>query len=396
MPESSDWEERRVSEGLNKSDSSTPYGDLTVVDRDNRFDVASEYPLSEQNDIYTTGVTHDAAESRIRIRANASTESIETVEQLTYSPGYVAEVGMALHVPTAPTGDQEIRWGYWDGSDGVYFGWDSTGLYFEDMRGDTRQGKVRQSDWNGEGLQDIDPAQALQDGTITRLILGLYNYGGVEGQLFDKDADRKLIKPRTAHKFRPTGQTTLSAQNLPLRVEVANPAAADFDVYVADRQATIRGNFTPSRRLKGETRTAVSLSGTDWVPVLTIRKKAAFQNIEVGLFSANLKADTDLFIQFRSDAGSETDGDYATPSNNGADETAVEVDTTPTGAITDGFQRYPPTLVPGGTGSKESIGDLSGADVDLKRDRPFTMFARTTTGTGGNINALSFNWQETW
>jgi len=43
---------------LNKS--GTPYGDLTVVDRDNRIDASSESPLSDQIDFFTSGVSHDA------------------------------------------------------------------------------------------------------------------------------------------------------------------------------------------------------------------------------------------------------------------------------------------------------------------------------------------------
>jgi len=55
--------------------SSTPYGDLTVVDRDNRIGVSSEVPLSNQIDNATAGVTHQPTESVYRIRANAGTEA---------------------------------------------------------------------------------------------------------------------------------------------------------------------------------------------------------------------------------------------------------------------------------------------------------------------------------
>jgi len=123
---------QRTADALDRA--GTVYGDLTVVDRDNRFEVSSEYPLSDQQDIATSGVSHQSNNSVFRIRANNSTESIESVKKLAYSPGYIAEIGIALRIPEAPTGDQEVRWGYWDGDDGVYFGWDSDGVYIERQR----------------------------------------------------------------------------------------------------------------------------------------------------------------------------------------------------------------------------------------------------------------------
>jgi len=373
--------------------SGTPYGDLTTVDRDNRIDVSAEYPLSEQVDNATAGVTRIDADSVFRIRANASTESLETVEQLQYTPGYIGEIGIALQIPTAPTGSQEIRWGYWNGTNGAYFGWDATGVFVEAIRNGNRQGKIYEDGWNEQA--NIDAEQALKNGAITREILALYNFGSVGFELFDRDEGSRELVNKQVHNLSVDGSTTLSQQNLPLRVEVDNPDASDLDVFVADRQATVRGNFTESRRVKGDTLTSVALSGTTWVPVVTIRQKAAFESIDVGVFSLKLKADTDLFIQFRSDAGSTTDGDYATPANIDAGETAIEIDKTPTGAIGDGYHRYQ-TLIEGGTGSKTTLGGFDDIDLELKRTKPFTMFARTTSATGGNISALAFNWEESW
>jgi hypothetical protein len=39
------------------TDTATPYGDLTTVDRDNRISISSDVPLSQQRDEYTDGVT---------------------------------------------------------------------------------------------------------------------------------------------------------------------------------------------------------------------------------------------------------------------------------------------------------------------------------------------------
>ena len=375
------------------ADSNTPYGDLTVVDRDNRISVSAETPLSEQEDFTTSGVSHLPNESVYRIRANAGTESIETVDGLQYIPGYIAEVGIALQIPEAPTGDQEVRWGYFDESDGAYFGWDSTGVFVETLRNGTRQGKVYQDGWNNGA--ELDPTEPLQNGTITRIILALYNYGSLGFELYDRDDETQALNSNILHNEKLEGETTLSSQDNPIRVEVANPDATDFDVFVADRQATVRGQFTPNRRIKGERRTDVELSGTTWVPILSFRRKDGFETINTDLFDVSVKPDEDIFIQVREDAGSTTDADYATPQNVNASETAVVVDTSPTAEIGDGYYAFQ-TQFDGGERNRSVLGRLEDVDLELKNTRPMTVFARTVSATGGNLDAFNLNWAENW
>ena len=370
----------------------TPYGDLTVVDRDNRISVSAESPLSDQSDTYTSGVSHIPTDSKFRIRANSSTERLETIDSLQYTPGYIAEVGIALEIPEAPTGDQEIRWGYWDGQNGVYFGWDSVGVFGESLRNGTRQGKIRPSEWSN--TPDIDAEQALQNGTISRLILALYNFGSLGFELYDRDETNQL-ESNLLHAQNIDGETTLSKQDNPIRVEVDNPDTTDLDVFVADRQATVRGQFTPNRRIKGERREAVGLSGTTFVPILSFRRKEAFKTINTELFDVSLKPDEDIYIQVREDVGSTTDADYAAPQDVSEDETGVEVDTDPTADITDGYYVYQ-TQFDGGQNNRSVLGRLEDVDLALKNTRPMTLFARTVSATGGELEAFNLNWAENW
>jgi hypothetical protein len=374
-------------------DVESPYGDLTVVDRDNRIDISSEYPLSDQADVNTAGVSHIDSDSKYRLRANASTESLTTLDTLQYTPGYVAEIGIALQIPNAPTGDQEVRWGYWDGDTGVYFGWDSDGVFVESQRNGTRQGKVRESDWSNNPR--IDPEASLSKGTISRLKLALYNYGAITFQLFENSDETNELKGDTVHYQDNNSDTTLAHQDLPIRVEVDNPDSTDFDVFVADRQATVRGQFTAQRRIKGERRTGVSLSGTTYVPIISFRRKDKYDTINTRLFNIATKADTDIYLQLRSNAGSTTDADYATPQDVNADETAVEVDTSPSGSIGDGNYIFQ-TIVEGGNKNSSTLGGLENVDLELKKKRPITVFVRTVSGTGGTLDSFSINWAEDW
>ena len=376
---------------LNKS--GTPYGDLTVVDRDNRIDVTSESPLSDQIDFFTSGVSHDPINSRYRLRANDSTESLQTIDDLQYTPGYIAEVGISLQIPEAPTGNQEVRFGYFDSDDGVYFGWDSDGVFVERLRNGSRIGKTYREDWTAG--ENVNVEQQLHNGTIALIELALYNYGTIGFDIYDQDRVTNGLQANKVHNADVPGTTTLSSQDNPIRVEVSNPDTSDFDVFVADRQATVRGNFTPNRRIKGERRTDVSLDGTTYVPIISFRRKESFKTINTDLFDLAAKPDEDIYIQIREDAGSTTDADYATPQDVNADETAVEVDTSPTASITDGYYVFQGQF-DGGERNRSVLGRLDNVDVALKNTRPMTVYARTVSATDGNLTAFNLNWAENW
>jgi len=327
------------------------------------------------------------------LRANDSTESLQTIDDLQYTPGYIAEVGISLKIPEAPTGNQEVRFGYFDSDDGVYFGWDSDGVFVERLRNGSRIGKTYREDWTAG--ENVNVEQQLQNGTIALIELALYNYGTIGFDIYDQDRVTNGLQANKVHNADVPGTTTLSSQDNPIRVEVSNPDTSDFDVFVADRQATVRGNFTPNRRIKGERRTDVSLDGTTYVPIISFRRKESFKTINTDLFDLAAKPDEDIYIQIREDAGSTTDADYETPQDVNADETAVEVDTSPTASISDGYYVFQGQFG-GGDRNRSVLGRLDNVDVALKNTRPMTVYARTVSASGGNLTAFNLNWAENW
>jgi len=337
------------------------------------------------------------------MRANAGTESLRTVEQLIYSPGYTGEIGVAIQIPELPTGDQVVRWGYFGPSDGVRFGVDAAGFFIQDIRDGTIDQTVRRDDWNGDTAENAI-LQALQDGVISRQELSLYNFGSVGHEFLIRDEDGRLT-PNDIHTFNADGSdetdasnTTLSRQNNPISVVVENPASEDFDVFVADRQATIRGQFLAEDRPQSHEQFDVDLNGETWVPVLSFRIKDDYDEIGVDFVDFQTFASENAAVQFRTDAGSTDTADYQPPSQTDPNETAVEVDPTPTASVTDGFKRFT-RLIPGGGSQGNAAGqlaDIGGVDLTVKRGRPVTVFVRLTDGTGGTLEACNTSWTETW
>lgn len=381
---------RKTAEALDGA--STAFEDLGIAPRSTQIDLSSEYRLSNQNDDFSGGVSHQSNESEYRLRANDTTEHLESIERLRYNAQYTAQIGISIRVPTLPNAEQQVRWGYWDGSDGVYWGLDSTGPFIERQRNGTRQGKVREADWSGRGA---DTEGVLQDGVVTHIDANLYNNGNLVFQLHPR-ADDGRIDPVTVHREAPTGETTLSQQHLPLRVEVENNEASDFDVFVADRAAAILGETAVAERPKGHYLTSVSLSGTTWVPVFSMRKKSGFEGTPVTLFGITALSADDAIFQLRS--GMELSGaSWGTPQDVAAGETAVEVDESASLAndISDGFQTWVDAFEGGGVGLPE-FGQAGLLDLDLRDTEPMTLLARTVSGAGGTLNLVTQRWTEDW
>lgn len=370
----------------------TVFDDQTTVERRTRIDLSSEYRLSEQNDDFSTGVSHLSNESEYRIRANNATEHLESIQRLRYNAQYPAQVGFSIRVPTLPNDNQDVKWGYWDGSDGVYWGLDATGPYIERERNGTTQGKVRESDWNGTS---IDTESILQEGVVAHIDLNLYNNGAIAFQLHPRD-DKGRISPVTVHREAPTEETTLSRQNLPLRVEVDNTETTDYDVFVADRAASILGQTAATERVKGEHLIDVTLSGTSWVPVFSFRKKAGFEGTPVETFGLSVLASDDSIIQLRSDMAL-TGASWSTPTNVDSGETAIEVDTSAslTNDINNGYQRWVDGFE-GGTNNNPQFGATANIDLKLRGTRPMTLLARKVSGTGGSLPLVTARWTEDW
>ena len=378
-------------------DAKTPFGDLTVVERTPLIDVSSDDPLTNQKDIWTSGVSHIKSESEYRIRANSSTESLETVQYLPYSIGYKAETGIALRVPNKPTGDQEMRWGYWDGNNGTYFGYDSEGVFTEFIRDGTRQGKTYGDGWAAETrASNVDVEAALNEGTVSRLGLSLYNHGEITFEVFPRNDENRQTR-RVVHADSPRETTTLSQQNNPIRVEVDNPSSSDFDVFVADRQASIRGNTEASRRITSEFNTTASLDGTNWVPLISFRRKSGFNGTDVNLFSLDVQAVDDAILQLRSDV-SLTGASWGAPSVVDSGETVLEADKSATDVdASTGYHRWLGGSEGGGGPASTNLTRFENVDNSLKRERNLTLMVRALEGTTtSDIPYASLQMEESW
>ncbi len=122
------------SAGLNIGRPSSLFGDLTTIERTSVIDISSTYGTSTLCDVINStgsGVISenpDEATGEIELSTGTTADSeikLRTTEYGRYTPGYSAQAGMGIRIPTLPT-EGELRWGYFDQSDGFYWGYDGS------------------------------------------------------------------------------------------------------------------------------------------------------------------------------------------------------------------------------------------------------------------------------
>lgn len=318
--------------------SASVFGEQIVTERTPIIELNSAYGTSLLRDIETTsnsGAVSGESTGEILLSTGATATSaarVDSAERIRYVPGYSAEFGIGIRIPTAPTGNATAKWGIRapDGNEGVYFGHDATGLFVAVIR-DGTETKIRQADWNtdtldGNGASGID--LDISEGYIFQCQFSWYGYGPITFGIISKTRGvRGLV---VCHEFAPSETTSLQTPNLPIFVEADNGGdAADFDVYLGGRQASIVGRYIPKFRTVGQERTGVSTSTTS-KPLVSFRNKTGFEDRSVQLDALTAAVATEDHVIEVYLNPTLTGESWTTPTNATAAETALETDVSAT------------------------------------------------------------------
>lgn len=402
-----------------------------TVERTPVIDLNAVNPLSQHREVWQNAST-TPTEHQLSTTANTDDRAnLETVERGQYVPGYEVQGGTGVRVPEEPTGDSELRWGYYttdsnnDPVDGFYFGVDSAGVFVARARGATIE-KVYQSDWNrdtldGSGNDLTNPSNEeldLTDGNICQVEFTYYGYGPIEMQIFvdepninntDPDAAANVI---TAHVFDVSGQTSVENTNLPLKQEIVSGGTDNdaLDLFVGGRQFSILGFYSTNNRKNGHYRDEMTgIDDTQWYPAISTTAKDGtdigstdFRHVITEIFDYEASNDT-VPKRFQIRRGTQpTNATWISPSSveGQIDETALKVDVSATD-IQDGSGNVTGTYVDGGpvpSGDNQRRGLVdSGISGKITSEEVLTLSFRAQPGEGtGAVSSLKFNWEERW
>lgn len=315
-----------------------------------------------------------------------------------YIPGYSAELCLGIRVPTAPTGDQNILFGglTTDEQDGIYFGYDATGLYVARLE-DGVETKVYQTDWNidkldGTGRTGISFSPSR--GAVYQMQWTWYGYGQIVWGILGVINNKQIFIP--VHQINnivdfagtsvadPSLRVTVSAKN--------NGTASNLETYVGGRQYSIVGRYIPKYRYTGDTRGPTALSTTRQ-PLVSFQHKTGFRNRSVKLsgFSVINNGNADVRIELYLGA-TLTGASFGTPNGYVAADTALESDVSAT-AVSGGNCVWAGSIIPAGQGSRFNVGSQE-LDLDLPEEVALTLCATAFTGTPSVTSALRM--KEEW
>ncbi len=290
------------------------FDSLQTAEATPHFNYSSNYGISALRDVISTlgsgTVTNTQGFYQLSTTTTPNASAIlDTTERGKIFPGNSLEAGVSIHVPVAPTGTQKATWGYFDGTNGAYFGQDSMGVFIGVLNNGVEVFKVYQSSWNEDQLNGLGPSRLTLDTTAGRMfqIRYGYAYGIIEFRIvFVNTLNFQQIV--VCHR-QPQGTNTvlLSDPNQVIRVRVENGGSGgSFSTIVRGRYYAVLGPTVPTNRITSEIRLNMTVGASTIVPTISFRRKAIFpdgsnrnNSVNVQIRSFDILASADLRWQLR-------------------------------------------------------------------------------------------------
>lgn len=383
--------------------SQTKFRSLKTSEKSQVVNLKSIYGVSNLRDVSTVAgsgtVTNTNGEYKLTTTANgADSAQLDSSERGRYLASQEAEAGIGVRISDTPTGSQVVTWGYFDDNEGFGFGKDATGVYVFTRTGgvDTI---VRQANWNLDTLDGNGSSGLTLDvslGYVYHINFVWYGLGPIDFIVYAFDTTTREQKEIIVHRVRKESGVSVKDPNLPIRAKVINGGTANaFDsVFVTGRQFSTVGRFDPSRRITSERRLSLGSVSTTVLPLVTFRRKSAFQSVAAKVEGFDIITDQNLVVEIRLN-GSLTGASYGTPTNHTASETGLEADVSAT-AISGGEVLWVGLVSSSGFGSNRS-GDTSRGllPLDLIQTQPVSICARRAGASDATVTTV-FRILEEW
>ena len=360
------------------------FGILRTITRQTLIEIKSIFGVSQLRDtINTTGTgyvtnTVGNSEYQMGIAGVSDVADFRSAERGKYVVGMSIDIGIGLRIPTAIGTNQRLLWGLYDGTNGLYFKYVGTQLSVNILRNGVET-SIPQSAFNVDSLDGNGPSGVVYTpsiGIIHGITFTWYGYGLIDFSIISVSPSN-IQTSFSAHRMRILNMTSLTNPNLPLTVRLeGNGNNLSQTVYVAGRQYSIIGEYEPLYRLNSHININFNVpSSTSWIPFMSIRKKLTYIMASALLSSFFAVPTVDMLVEIRRGA-TLTGANWVTPVDQIATETAVECDTSATGA-TGGMILYFGYLI-SGVGAKPT--SVLGDDLDihyiLAEQIPITIFVK--------------------
>lgn len=396
------------------SNTQTSFGELPVTSRDSQMNFKPTWGVSALRYTTTetgTGASVGESNGEFLLQSGTTTSNvaaIETNQRGQYKAGSVAECGIGVRYPTAPTGTQLVKWGYSDFSEsGFYFGEDATGKFVAYLTGGSET-KVYQSSWNGDKADGTGASGLTLDyskGVITHIDFTWYGYGTIEFSGYLYNTTTKKIVNILFHTIKIDSAASIVDPNQPLKFSVQNGASStsNLALYIGGHQFSVfDGGFVSQKRILSELLTNYTTAlNTDWQPLIAFRKKATFNgrpnSVNVRLEHLEVAGDGELEVR-ATYGGTTSNLSWGAPTDISASETAVETKVTGGTPLTTSAVGTPLDYgFVSGAGNKQATNFDDDVVFTVSATEEVILWVRRLSGTGAIIiKHAHLTWQEEW
>lgn len=388
-----------VSENLNTISNLplTSFNELRVAERTKVVELKSIFGKSNLRDIYietgTGTITNNLGDDTYALQVSDADDvaRLQSAERGRYVAGLQGEVGIAARLPSSLTGNQSIKIGLFDDSNGLYFKYTSSGLNVSILR-DGVETNIPRDDWNVDKMDGTGPSGinlTITNGLIWKIIFSWYGFGAINYYINTTHPITKVHNNYLVHVHDPATNTSIKNPNLPLSVELANNGTvATTTCNVSGRQYSLLGKYDAITRINSHYRVGRAVNSTvNFLPIISIRRKQGYLGNPVSALETDFGTNQDLFVQIRVN-NTLTGASFGNVTDTSPNDTAVEVDTTAT-ALTGGIPIW--TGLVSGT---SRFGSLN-INYDLSEYQILTLCARGVTSQNGTANCV-LRWTEEW
>ena len=319
-----------------------------------------------------------------------SVSTLRTAERCRYMPGLASEIGIGGHLEQGLTGEQTLKFGIFDESNGFYFDIRSDDLYVV-IRKDGIDVETVRTEFNLDQVDGSGSSGVFLNylkGYIWTIRFSWYGYGSVDFCIVTENNQQEQTTI-VMHRYFPQTRPSTSVPNLPITVTLTSgendPACV---AYVTGRKYSVLGKFEPMTR-RGSVQRILTSSESGWVPVLSLARKPGYLSAPVAMNQVDVFGTTGMTVYKVCTGTTLTGPVWSSPDTYMVDETAMLYDETATSA-TEGI-----TIWKGIARNDAVMASIdNNLDFYLTETDIVTLFILNPDTIGQT--AISIRWTEEW
>lgn len=364
--------------------------EVLTAQKNTLFSISNYWGSSEKRNISSvTGspvLTVSGAELIITITGASDRIVYDSLELGTPVHGNPYETEISLRIPSAFTGGQKALWGYYDDSEGFYFGYDATGVFCAFKRNGIEQSKTYQSSWSNDTLNGSGTSLltlSLSDGNNYICQTSCNEYGTINFFIELNNGTNGEERRILVHRINPSSNINIGSHNKPVRIEILTAGAL---IALGGRSFSIYGENKPIKRSVQHFRINFGGLSTTPTPLFVIRRVSDKENIPIRFKGITCVSTVEVFVEIFKNAALTATGTFVTPGGYTSGEVATEATNQITG-FSGGIKQHGELII------KDDF--KKELDFNFDRNSSYVFVVKRLSGNGGSIT-LSVEWEELW